>query len=325
MSLLVQLQWLVLIQLLEIIVLAVFQLFSTFVIVTAPPPESSSGISRRESRSRSPFPHLLKLRGSKSSKEPEVKSPPLTSPDDKAPSLGKRRFSKRFRKRSSKSFPGESSDCTHKPILPECEPNSSAPSFQHSVAINKVDQTLNPSSHPELTYPNPSNQVEDSHESVPLPNHSDVPEPLSPKKVKNNEQHAQRRRSVRVIRRAIDRLFTPKQKHSPATELSDKKTSPVDPIHPIPTSSFIPDRHTPNQFEVNATSRQQLNSDLNCQIHSTTSTTPPVEDQITMAEVLHPPQDVAPAPKEPACLDQTDDVTVEESSDTQQLSEPVVS
>ena len=53
--------------------------------------------------------------------------------------------------------------------------------------------------------------------------------------------------------------------------------------------------------------------------------TPCVENDKIMAEVMQPPQDVAPTPNEPDFFNQIDDVIVEESADVEQQRQPTVS
>ena len=275
--------------------------------------------AKKETRSRSPFPHLphLKLRGTKHSyKEPEVKSP-VAAAEDKGFSLGKRRFSKRFRKRTSKQ--------------PACEQSSKLVADPDCDNYNRISP-LNPGVTEDLTdnqhlNSTPAGGEIISDNSPPTQIQSPSPEPLSPKK-KNSEHHPQRRRSVQVIRRAIDRLFTPKQKHSSSGESSAKKLASHEPHQPEPAvvlESTCYD-HSSNQVSVNSVFIEAKSLHPAPLVEST-----PLAQQIAskdhskMAQILPHPQDVAQASKGPSFHSNNDGVSPDVTVDLNQQHHPVVS
>ena len=196
-------------------------MFLNFMCISVPAGEPAES-TKKGTRSRSPFPHLLKLKTSKnSSKETDPKSPPIhcdsVSTEEKGFTGVKRRFSGQFRKRSKAA--------SHSNPTSPTEISSLVPDYNSS------------------TFLKPSNVFELEAASV-----SDPPEGPSRKKSVTQEHRAQKKRSVRVIRRAINRFFTPKQKHAPSGEASENK-NPFEPVplaepeltnHPTSEASSVP-------------------------------------------------------------------------------------
>ena len=258
----------------------------------------------------------------------------MTSPDEKSHSFGKRKLSKRFLRRASKSFTGENSDSSHKPPTSEIDVNLGSNFVQQAdLGYSKISDSSSRLEHPDHLPVNSLEPIEGYFHQSSSPNQCDTPELTSPKKEKSTEQHAQRRRSVTVIRRAIDRLFTPKTKHLTPTESSGKKSASSAAARQKASTASVLDTHSKSLTQVQVSSAlPQSESHLhnpNLEVISSTPLSSPLSKQSLetvekMAEVIYPPQDVALVQLD-VNHDKTDHVIVEETADITPERQPVVS